>query len=137
MTALGSIWNYNPNQFEQVLFFSDTGAQETIIKEETTKFFGLPSHKTEQVTMSGLGGHTEKFESNCGSIKISDAHGTVFDLHVYTKPVITRAVRNFRFRVPNSGFRPFLALPFRFAFRSVFGRNTETEEEIEEFHCAS
>ncbi|WKY10634.1 hypothetical protein Q1695_002749 [Nippostrongylus brasiliensis] len=91
MTALGSIWNHNSNQFERVLFFFDTGAQKTIIKEETVRFFGLPSHKTEQVTMSGLGGHTEKFESNCVSIKISDAYGTVFDLQVYAKPAITDA----------------------------------------------
>ncbi|VDO83536.1 unnamed protein product [Heligmosomoides polygyrus] len=39
----------------------------------------------------------------------------------------TRDVRNFRFRVPNSGFRPFLALPFRSVFRLFLDRKAETE----------
>ncbi|VDL77803.1 unnamed protein product [Nippostrongylus brasiliensis] len=36
----------------------------------------------------------------------------------------TRGVRNFCFRVPNSGFRPFLALPFRFVFRLAYLDNS-------------
>ncbi|VDP61144.1 unnamed protein product [Heligmosomoides polygyrus] len=41
--------------------------------------------------------------------------------------VTTRDVQNFRFRVPNSGFRPFWTLPFRSVFRLFLGRKAETE----------
>ncbi|EYC37525.1 hypothetical protein Y032_0783g2329 [Ancylostoma ceylanicum] len=89
MTALGNIWNYRSNQFEQVLFFFDRGAQKTIIKEEIAVGFGLPMNKAEVCVMSGIGGHTEKFQSSSVNIKISDAYGVEFDLEIHTKPVIT------------------------------------------------
>ncbi|VDO86267.1 unnamed protein product [Heligmosomoides polygyrus] len=40
--------------------------------------------------------------------------------------VITRDVRSFCLRVPNSGFRPFWALPFRYVFRLFLHRKAET-----------
>uniref|UniRef100_A0A7I4Z127 Peptidase A2 domain-containing protein n=1 Tax=Haemonchus contortus TaxID=6289 RepID=A0A7I4Z127_HAECO len=91
MTAVGNIWNYKSQKFEQLLFFFDTGAQRTIISEEISHRFGLPTNRTEVCTMSGLGGHIEKFQSNFVTLKVSDAYGQESELQVHTKPVITNS----------------------------------------------
>ncbi|KAL6731461.1 hypothetical protein Aduo_002327 [Ancylostoma duodenale] len=89
MTALGNIWNYRSNQFEQLLFFFDTGAQKTIIKEEIAVGFGLSMNKTEVCVLSGIEGHTGKFQSSSVNLKISNAYGAEFHLEIQTEPVIT------------------------------------------------
>ncbi|KAK6761401.1 hypothetical protein RB195_022458 [Necator americanus] len=89
MTAEGNVWNNNTRQFEKLLFFFDTGAQKTIIREQTAREFGLPTQKTEIYTMSGIGGHTEKYQTNIVPLKISNAFGKEIHMTIQTKPIIT------------------------------------------------
>uniref|UniRef100_A0A7I5E795 Peptidase A2 domain-containing protein n=1 Tax=Haemonchus contortus TaxID=6289 RepID=A0A7I5E795_HAECO len=89
MTAEGSVWNYNTDQFEKVLFFFDTGAQKTLIRERTAQDLALPKQSREMCAMSGIGGHTEMFQSNVVTLKILTAHGMEINMKAQTKPIIT------------------------------------------------
>ncbi|KAK6762531.1 hypothetical protein RB195_023306 [Necator americanus] len=93
MTAEANMWNNKTSQYERVLIFFDTGAQRTIINERTAEEFGLPKQKTEICTMSGIGGHTEKFKTFFVPLKISTVFGKEIHLTVQTKPVITNGFR--------------------------------------------
>ncbi|KAK6742872.1 hypothetical protein RB195_010249 [Necator americanus] len=96
MTAEGNVWNNNTRQFEKLLFFFDTGAQKTIIREQTAREFGLPTQKTEICTMSGIGGHTEKYQTNIVPLKISNAFGKEIHMTIQTKPIITNGFSSVR-----------------------------------------
>uniref|UniRef100_A0A7I5EAI6 Peptidase A2 domain-containing protein n=1 Tax=Haemonchus contortus TaxID=6289 RepID=A0A7I5EAI6_HAECO len=89
MTAEGSVWNYNTDQFEKVLFFFDTGAQKTLIRERTAHDLALPKQSREMCAVSGIGGHTERFQSDVVTLKILTAHGMELDIKAQTKPIIT------------------------------------------------
>ncbi|KAK6012364.1 hypothetical protein OSTOST_22491 [Ostertagia ostertagi] len=88
MTAEGNVWNHRENAFEKVLFFFDTGAQKTIIEEALADRLGLPRITTETCVMSGIGGHTEKFESHLVSLKVCSAHGQEIEMSIKTKPIL-------------------------------------------------
>lgn len=89
MTAEGNIWNHNTCEFQKILFFFDTGAQKSVINEALADKLGLPKLKTETCVMSGIGGHTEMFQSNIVSLKIGSAYGKDLDILVQTKPIVT------------------------------------------------
>ncbi|EYC10154.1 hypothetical protein Y032_0057g2793 [Ancylostoma ceylanicum] len=90
MTAEGSVWNQRTNQFEKILFFFDTGAQKTLIRESAADELGLSKQSTEICSMSGIGGHTESFQSSLVSLKICTAFGRQVDITAQTKPVLTK-----------------------------------------------
>ncbi|KAK6736395.1 hypothetical protein RB195_019213 [Necator americanus] len=96
MTAEGNVWNNNTRQSEKLLFFFDTGAEKTIIREQTAREFGLPTQKTEICTMSGIGGHTEKYQTNIVPLKISNAFGKEIHMTIQTKPIITNGFSSVR-----------------------------------------
>ncbi|VDL81408.1 unnamed protein product [Nippostrongylus brasiliensis] len=89
MTAEGSIWNHRKSAYEKVLFFFDCGAQKTIIQEDVATKLGLPRQTTEICTMSGIGGHIEKFESHIVEARVSTVFGEELQFKFQTKPVIT------------------------------------------------
>ncbi|KAL6734085.1 hypothetical protein Aduo_004665 [Ancylostoma duodenale] len=89
MTAEGNVWNHKTHKFEKALFFFDTGAQKTVIEEALADKLGLPRITSETCVMSGIGGHTERFESHVVSLKIGTAYGNEFDITILTKPIIT------------------------------------------------
>lgn len=80
MTAEGNIWNHRKDEYEKVLFFFDFGAQRTVIRESLATSLGLPRQTTEICTMSGIGGHIEKFERHTVRIKIGTAFGEEMEL---------------------------------------------------------
>ncbi|VDL74031.1 unnamed protein product [Nippostrongylus brasiliensis] len=89
MTAEGNVWNYNKGEYEKILFFFDTGAQKTVIEESLAAQLGAPKQTTELCTMSGIGGHTETFESHIINLQVCTAYGEELEMEVQTKPVIT------------------------------------------------
>ncbi|KAK6755683.1 hypothetical protein RB195_014208 [Necator americanus] len=90
MTAESSIWNYNTERFERAVFFFDTVAQKTIIEEEYANNLELPTLRTENCVMSGIGGKTEVFETNIVNVKIGTAYGKEIDILIQTKPILTK-----------------------------------------------
>ncbi|EYC15188.1 hypothetical protein Y032_0037g3370 [Ancylostoma ceylanicum] len=107
MTAEGNVWNHKTNQFEKVLFFFDTGAQKSLIRESTADDFGLVSQQTEHCTMSGIGGHTERFKSNLVTLRVSTAFGKQINLTVHTKPIITNGFSSVRLSEEDKHFLQF------------------------------
>ncbi|XGW33713.1 hypothetical protein V3C99_017834 [Haemonchus contortus] len=89
MTAEGSVWNYNTDQFEKVRCFFDTGAQKTLIRERTAQDLALPRQSREMCAVSGIGGHIERFQSDVVILKVLTAHGMEIDRKDQTKPIIT------------------------------------------------
>lgn len=89
MTAEGNMWNFKKQVYEKVLFFFDSGAQKSIIKEEVAEQFSLSKLSTEVCTMSGIGGHVENFESRVVTIKVSSAYGDEVEMKILTKPMLT------------------------------------------------
>ncbi|EYB98531.1 hypothetical protein Y032_0130g1523 [Ancylostoma ceylanicum] len=89
MTAEGNIFNHVTQQYERVLFFFDTGAQKTVIEEELATKFGLPRITTETCVMSGMEGHTEKFESHTVRMNITTVFGAEIEMVVQTEPIVT------------------------------------------------
>ncbi|VDL84984.1 unnamed protein product [Nippostrongylus brasiliensis] len=89
VTAEGSVWNHNSGQYGKVLFFFDSGAQRTVIGKSLADLLGVPRQTTEICTMSGIGGHTETFESHTIKLRISTGYGEELDLEIQTKPIIT------------------------------------------------
>ncbi|RCN25515.1 hypothetical protein ANCCAN_28772 [Ancylostoma caninum] len=89
MTAEGNIWNHKEQKFQKALFFFDTGAQKTIIREQLADELGLPQQHSELCVMSRIGGHIEQFRSNFMPLKLSTTYGKLIDLTIQTKPVLT------------------------------------------------
>lgn len=89
MTAEGNVWNHRKGGYKKILFFFDTGAQKTVIEESLAESLGVQKQATETCTMSGIGGHIERFKSHNVIIKVSTAYGEELNLNVQTKPVIT------------------------------------------------
>ncbi|EYC20178.1 hypothetical protein Y032_0022g495 [Ancylostoma ceylanicum] len=89
MTAEGNIFSHVSQQYERVLFFFDTDAQKTIIEEDVANKLGLSRITTETCIISGMGGHTEKFESHSVRMNTTTAFGAELEMIVQTKPIIT------------------------------------------------
>ncbi|EYC27635.1 hypothetical protein Y032_0009g837 [Ancylostoma ceylanicum] len=104
MTAEGSVWNQRTNQFEKILFFFDTGAQKTLIRESAADELGLPRQSTEICSMSGIGGHTESFPSSLVSLKVCTAFGRQVDITAQTKPVLTKGISSVRLSEEDKDF---------------------------------
>ncbi|KHJ97846.1 Tas retrotransposon peptidase A16 [Oesophagostomum dentatum] len=103
-TAEGMVWNHNAEKFEKILFFFDTGAQETVIREDLAAKLGLPEVKNEICIMPGLGGHTETFASNIISIKAGIAYGKELEVLVRTKPIISKGIPSVKLNGPDKEF---------------------------------
>lgn len=96
MTAEGNIWNHRKEEYDKVLFFFDCGAQKTVIEESLATDLGLPRETTELCTMSGIGGHIERFESHIVNVKVGTVFGEQLELKFQTKPVITNGFPSVR-----------------------------------------
>lgn len=89
MTAEGCIWNYKQKKFEKTVFFFDTGAQKTVIREDLAFRLGLLKVKTETCVTSGIGGNTETFESHIVNVRLGTTYGKDMEILIQTKPVLT------------------------------------------------
>ena len=67
-----------------------TLAQRTFIQEEFSSRLGLPALKSETCVMSGIGGHTEIFQTNIVTLKVSTGQGKELEFLMQTKPTITK-----------------------------------------------
>ncbi|VDO56268.1 unnamed protein product [Haemonchus placei] len=74
---------------KKVPSFFDMGAQKTLITEQTAKDLALPKQSREICAMTGIGGHTEMFQSNVVTLRILTAYGMEIDMRAQTKPIIT------------------------------------------------
>ncbi|KAL6733108.1 hypothetical protein Aduo_003789 [Ancylostoma duodenale] len=104
MTAEGSVWNERTNQFEKILFFFDTGAQKTLIRESIAEELGLPKQSTEIRSISGIGGHTERIQSSLVSLKVCTAFGRRLEITAQTKPVLTKGFSSVRLSEEDKDF---------------------------------
>ncbi|KAK6047708.1 hypothetical protein COOONC_14787 [Cooperia oncophora] len=69
MTAEGNLYKHRSKRYEKVFFFFDTGAQKTVIQEGLAVRLSLPKISTDTCTMSGIGGHSETFDSHLVPLK--------------------------------------------------------------------
>ncbi|VDO54788.1 unnamed protein product [Haemonchus placei] len=60
-----------------------------MIEETLTNDFGLPKLFTETCTMSGIGGHVERFDSTTEPLRVRSAYGKELRFNVQTKPILT------------------------------------------------
>ncbi|XGW21976.1 hypothetical protein V3C99_004717 [Haemonchus contortus] len=104
MTAEGNLWNNKNKRFEKVLFFFDTGAHKTMIEEKLANNFGLPKLFTETCTMSGIGGHVERFDSTTVPLRVRSAYGKELRFNVQTKPIVTKGFPSVRLTEEDANF---------------------------------
>ncbi|KAK6030545.1 hypothetical protein OSTOST_03318, partial [Ostertagia ostertagi] len=120
MTVDGSVWNYRTENYQKVFFLLDTGAQKTVFQKSLAERLGLRRQ------VSGIGGHTEKFERHTVGVKISTAFGEELKFNFQTKPVITNSFPSVNLTPPDTISLPTSSLkPYRWNNNSIWTAHIE------------
>uniref|UniRef100_A0A1I7WH09 Peptidase A2 domain-containing protein n=1 Tax=Heterorhabditis bacteriophora TaxID=37862 RepID=A0A1I7WH09_HETBA len=94
MTADAEIWNHNTNQFERLIILFDSGSHLSFIPESHAKHLKLATSGSTRVTLSGLGGCTESFNSNTAPVRFRTSIGQILNIQLLTKPLISNSFKS-------------------------------------------
>uniref|UniRef100_A0A1I7WVJ7 DUF1758 domain-containing protein n=1 Tax=Heterorhabditis bacteriophora TaxID=37862 RepID=A0A1I7WVJ7_HETBA len=89
MTADGEVWNYNTQQYELSMILFDSGSHLSFIQESPAKHLELKTSGDTKITLSGLGGCTERFNSKTASTRFRTITGQILEVQLSTKPLIS------------------------------------------------